>query len=156
MHSIARSRLARVAAALAAAFTFLHTAPALAQGERLAAECIHEMQDTARHTSASVHAIAARGAQLINAIDDQGATDEQLIEAARNTNQTIQRRAAAGADRINGLADRCVERLGNIGADDQLITRVNQARRILLGSVADAAVESAEFVRAALRRALND
>jgi len=156
MHSIARSRLARVAAALAAAFTFLHTAPALAQGGRLAAECIHEMHDTARHTSASVHAIAARGAQLIGAIDDQGATDEQLIEAARNTNQTIQRRAAAGADRINGLADRCVQRLGDIGADEQLITRVIQARRILLGSVADAAVESAEFVRAALRRALND
>ncbi len=156
MRSISLSRFAQVAAAFAATFTFLQAAPALAQGERLAAECIHEIHDTTRHTSASVHAIAARGAQLINAIDDQGATDEQLIEAARNTIQAIHRRAGSGASRVNALADRCIERLVDLGADRMLITRVNHARRIALGTISDAATESAEFVRAVLRRALQD
>ncbi|MCA9274190.1 MAG: hypothetical protein KDA31_14225 [Phycisphaerales bacterium] len=156
MRSIAVSRFSRVLAALAAAVTLFQAAPAMAQGERLAAECVQEMHETARQTSLSVHALAARGAHLIAAMDTQGATDDQLIETAENTLEAIRRRATAGATRINTLADRCIERLIDIGADDVLIHRVNQARRLSLGAIADEASDSAGFVRAALRRALNN
>jgi len=156
MRSITVPRFSRLLAVVLSVLTLAHSTPALAQGEGLAAECISEMRETARRTSVAVHALAARGAQLIHSIDDQGATDEQLTQAAENTLEAIRRRAGIGGAHVNALADRCVTRLTDLGAAPELIERVNRARRASLAAIADEASDSATFVRLALRRALMD
>lgn len=156
MRLITVSRFSRLMAVVLSVLTLAHTAPAFAQGESLAASCIVEMRESARRTSHAVHALAARGAQAIAAIDNQGGSDEQLTQTAESTLAAIHRRAQAGATHVNTIAGRCTARLEEIGAAPELIDRVNQARRASLGFIASAAEESAAFVRAALRRALEN
>jgi len=156
MSSISIPSLSRLPIIAASFMALLITGSALAQGERLAAECVQQMHKTAHNTGQTIHTIARRGIGAIQAIDDNDGTDEQLIAAARQTHSAVAARAEAGTDRINAAAERCIDALVDMDADRSLIRRVNHARRMSLGVITDAAQSANRRVHTALHRALNN
>ncbi|HED53104.1 MAG TPA: hypothetical protein ENJ00_02750 [Phycisphaerales bacterium] len=129
---------------------------ALGQGEMIAARCIHEMRGIGHRTNHAVNSVAHRGIHLIAALDEQGASDDQLIAAANRIKERLHATARRGAAAVNEVAEACVRRLVDAGADDALIMRVNQARENVLGAIRENAAGATERVNMALHRALTN
>lgn len=151
VHSM--TRLVGVLVALLAVAT--QSAWAQDAGE-ITRHAVAAMQRATDATRDDIQNAAAHGVRVINQLDDDGASDRQLIEAADRAKAVIGHEARQGKRLVNAIAARAVEALRQIGADRRFFVIVSDARAASHGAIDQAHRRGAGAVQAALDEALND
>ena len=150
-------RITHLFAAIFAAFT-LAAAPALAQSD--AGEIVRNasaaMAATADRTGEAIQDATRHGVGTINRLDDNGASDRELIEAARRATENINRTARQGTRRVSLIAERAAQALRDLGADRSFFEALGRARRAANEAIGQSRERGTHAIQAALRDALDD
>ncbi|HZW09984.1 MAG TPA: hypothetical protein VFF69_08780 [Phycisphaerales bacterium] len=151
VHSI--SRWLAVAVAVVAAAAPAAVAQDAGDIVRHAVAAMHRAVHNTQHDVAEA---TTRGVAAINHLDDNGATDDELIAAARHASRIVGAEAHQGARTVGLIAGRAVEALQDIGADRRFFVVVHDARDQSHEAIRQAAQRGHAALAAALRDALND
>ena len=116
---------------------------------------IAAMQQVTGNTIDDIQAAAARGIAVIQQLDADGATDEQLIRAAHRAVQAVHHEAAQGNRHINLIANRAAQALRALDADRQFFAAVHQAAQRSHEAIGNAAQRGVNAIRVALQEALD-
>lgn len=132
--------------------------PAQAQDDpgEIVRHCVAAMERTTGHT---VHAIAdatERGIHIIQRLDREGASDEELIRAAHRATHAVNSRARRGSHIAHGIAARCVEALRETDAGPRYYRIIRGALQESLETINGARERGAHAIAAALHEALNN
>lgn len=150
-------RITHLFAAVLAALTLAAT-PALAQDDpgEIVRHAAAAMSATADRASGAIHDSTRQGVAAINRLDDNGASDRELIAAARRATREINHTARHGARHIALIAERAAQALRALEADRSFFRALGQARRTATEDVAQSRDRGAGAIEAALRAALDD
>ncbi len=117
---------------------------------------VQAMQRVTQATVGEIRSTATRGIHLIQELDQNGASDEELIAAARHTFRAIDRQAMHGARRVNMIAARTIAILREITDDRRFFRIVVQARAQSREAIGQSRQRAHHAVQAALEDALGD
>jgi hypothetical protein len=149
--------LRRSLGAILIAFVALFSSDTLAQERHNPArECIEHIEAVTQRTVHSMHTIADRRVEIIQALDANGAEESVLRESARTGREHVSTRAQSGADRIQSLVQRCVETLMADNAPLPVIMSVVQAGQDGRERIIQGAENSIERINRNLYIALNN
>jgi hypothetical protein len=108
------------------------------------------------NTEQDIGEATTRGIAAINHLDDNGASDDELIAAAQHASRAVSGQARQGARSVNLFATRAVEALRNIGADRRFFVLLRDARDQAHEDIRQTGQRGHAAIAAALRAALND
>lgn len=150
-------RITHLFAAVLAALT-LAAAPALAQADpgEIVRNAAAAMSASADRASGAIQDSTRQGVAAINRLDDNGASDRELVAAARRATREINHTARHGARHIGLIAERAAQALRALEADRSFFVALGQARRAATEDVAQSRARGAGAIEAALRAALDD
>lgn len=149
--------LRRSLGAILIAFVALFSSDTLAQERHNPArECIEHIEAVTHRTVASIHTIADRRVEIIQALDANDGEESVLRESARTGREHVSTRAQSGADRIQSLVHRCVETLMADDAPLPVIMSVVQAGQDGRERIMQGAENNIERINRNLHIALNN
>lgn len=114
------------------------------------------MQRAVETTQENIQEAAARGVRAINYLDDNGASDRQLITAADRARDAVNAKARRGAGQVNMIAHRAADALRTIDADPRFFVVLNDARTRALDAIDQARHRGVHAIQTALQEALDD
>lgn len=148
-------RLSYLLGAAFAAITILAPATrAQSDAGQITRHAVQAMQQVTANTIDDVQAAGATGVAVIERLDANGATDEQLIQAAHRAVQGVHRRAAQGDRRVSFIAANAIEQLRQLGADRHFFETVRDARATSHDAIGRASERAVNAIQIALREAL--
>ncbi|MFG0258999.1 MAG: hypothetical protein ACF8LK_01495 [Phycisphaerales bacterium JB041] len=150
-------RITHLFAALLAAFT-LSAAPALAQADpgEIVRNAAAAMAASADRASNAIQHSTRDGIAVINRLDDNGASDRELVAAARRATGAVNHAARHGTRHIGLIAERAAQALRALEADRSFFAALAQARRSSSEQVGQSRERGTNAIQAALRAALDD
>jgi|GEM_PF-3590063 len=150
-------RITHLFAAVLAAFTLAAT-PALAQDDpgEIVRNAAAAMSATADRASEAIQDSTRHGIAVINRLDDNGASDRELIEAARRATREVNHTARHGVRRVSLIAERAAQALRALEADRSFFMALGQARRAATEDIGQSRARGTDAIQAALRAALDD
>lgn len=150
-------RITHLFAAVLAAFT-ISAAPALAQADpgEIVRNAAAAMAATADRAGDAIQDSTRQGIAVINRLDDNGASDRELIAAARRATGEVNHTARHAFRRVNLIAERAANALRRLEADRSFFMALGQARRAAGEAIGQSRERGTNAIQAALRAALDD
>jgi hypothetical protein len=150
-------RITHLFAAVLAAFT-LSAAPALAQADpgEIVRNAAAAMSATADRTGEAIQDSTRHGIAVINRLDDNGASDRELIAAARRATGQVNHTARHGMRHVGLIAERAAQALRALEADRSFFVALGHARRAAGEAIGQSRTRGTDAIQAALRAALDD
>lgn len=121
---------------------------------QIAQACITHMTQRTEATVGAIQERTLQGVHRLHYLASYGAPEAVLIASARVSRHKINAAAAAGARIVNQLAHGCLVALHELGAPDELIQAVRDAREYALGVIGTARERGISIIADALNAAL--
>ncbi len=148
--------MTRTCSVLALIVSCLFAAPALADAETVARECIEHIRDSSARSVEAIHTTTEHGIARLRRLHDEGASDRELIHAARESTMRVHTIADSSSAHIARTVRRCVRTLRELEASDALIAAVREAGQTAHDRINRAAQNGTRLIHRALRAALDD
>ncbi|MFG0291739.1 MAG: hypothetical protein ACF8MJ_01145 [Phycisphaerales bacterium JB050] len=118
--------------------------------------CVQQISAVAEHARERIENRSQFVVQRINQLDANDASVAVMVTAAQEGREAVAETSGAATQRINHLTMRCVHALNHLGAPDQAVSLLQQARQRALQSIELKQRQGIRAINEALRAALED